>query len=199
MVVRFPAIPTLTIKATIDGSDELHVSYSGARWVHKMWSTPTDVSLNGVAWANPSVSYLTNAGATLFLPEQVPFHNATVLSSSGRGLLTIRPTENGLVINFADDILGAGNYEAVIGFPPGDSSNAALAVISSASISTVSAAGIPVQTIRGVNYELLFSTNLSSSVWQSTGSFIRGNGETMRLFDQLAPDGTVFYRIVSVP
>jgi hypothetical protein len=113
--------------------------------------------------------------------------------------VTVRPGEDGVIINFADDILGSGNYEAVIGFPPGESSNAALAVVSSASISAVPAAGIAVQTIRGVNYELQFSTNLSSNAWQSTGSFIRGNGETMRLFDPLAPVETMFYRVVSVP
>ncbi|HEY6227404.1 MAG TPA: hypothetical protein VI282_09820 [Verrucomicrobiae bacterium] len=199
-IIDFPDVPTLEVNADIDGSDELHISFAGARWIHKQWSWPTGVSLNGVAWNPVSMPSLTNAGATAFLPQPVRFANAVLVENSARDILTLRASEDGIILNFADNYLGADHYHALIAFPPDDvTNNAAIAVVSSAEISIGDAAGLNIATQPGVWYELEVTSSLQPATWQSTGAFIRGNGNVMTLFDPSQPDGTHFYRIVSRP
>ena len=199
-VIDFPDVPTLEVKADIDGSDELHISSAGARWIHKQWSWPTGVSLNGVAWDAASMPYLTNSGPTVFLSQPVKFANAVLVENSARDILTLRASEDGVILNFADNYVGADRYRALIAFPPdADSNNAAIAVIPSGEIAVGNAAGINIASERGIWYELEVTPSLAPADWQSTGSFIRGNGGVMTLFDPAQPDGTRFYRIVSRP
>jgi hypothetical protein len=199
-IIDFPDVPTLAIDANIDGSDELHISFAGAQWIHKQWSWPTGVSLNGAQWDPASAAFLTNAGPSVFLAEPVKFANAVLVESSARDLLTLRASEDGIILNFADNYVGGDLYHALIEFPPDDASNnAAIAVLPSGVISVGDAAGINIATERGVWYELEVATTLQSADWQSTGSFIRGNGGVMTLFDPSQPEGTRFYRIVSRP
>jgi hypothetical protein len=199
-IIDFPDVPTLEIDANIDGSDELHISFAGARWTHKYWSWPTGVSLNGVEWNPASASYLTNAGATVFLAQPVKFANAVLVENSARDILTLRSAEDGVILNFADNYVGGDRYHAIIAFPPDEiSNNAAIAVIPSGEISVGEAAGLNIASQRGVWYELEVTATLAPADWRPTGGFIRGNGAVMTLFDPSQPDGTRFYRIVSRP
>lgn len=199
-IIDFPEVPTLQIEANVDGSDELHISSAGARWIHKQWSWPTGVSLNGIAWDPAATSYLTNTAPTVFLPEPVKFANAVLVESSARDILTLRASEDGVILNFADNYVGADRYHAVIAFPSDDTSNnASITVVPSGQISVSDAAGLNIETVRGVWYELEVTPRLDPANWQSAGSFIRGNGGVMTLFDPSQPDATRFYRIVSRP
>lgn len=197
-VIVFPDVPTLEINADIDGSDELHISFAGAQWIHKQWGWPTKVSLNSVPWDPASEPYLTNAGPTVFINQPVRFANAVLVEDSARDILTLRASEDGIILNFADNYLGAERYHALIAFPPDEASNnTAIAVLPSGEISVGKATGLNITTQRGVWYELEVASSLQPSDWQATGSFIRGNGGVMTLFDPSQPDGTRFYRIVS--
>ncbi len=199
-LIDFPEVPTLEINANIDGSDELHISFAGARWIHKQWSWPTEVSLNGVLWDPASATYLTNLGPTIFMPQAVKFANAVLVETSARDLMTLRASEDGVILNFADNYVGADRYHALIAFPPDDAANnAGIAVLPSGGISVGNAAGLSIATQRGVWYELEVTSSLEPIDWQASGSFIRGNGSVMTLFDPSQPNGTRFYRIVSRP
>ena len=199
-VIDFPDVPTLQIDADIDGSDELHISFAGARWIHKQWGWPTGVSMNGIPWSPASAPYLTNTGPTVFMTQPVKFANAVLTENSARDILTLRASEDGIILNFADNYVGAGHYHALIAFPPDDASNnAAIAVLPSGEISVGNAAGLKIASERGIWYELEVASTLQPADWRSSGSFIRGNGGVMTLFDPSPPDGTRFYRIVSRP
>jgi hypothetical protein len=56
---------------------------------------------------------------------------------------------------------------------------------------------VSIATIRGAWYELESATTLSAPDWVATGAFVRGNGDTMTLFDPNQSQTTRFYRIVS--
>lgn len=198
VVITFPESYTLLVEAEIDGSDELQISFAGALWQHKHWGGPGSVRLNGVDWNARVTPYLANAGATTFLPAPVEFENAVVLEQSGRDLLAMRPGKDGLVIHFADDPVGAGNYRALIAFPPSEPVPApAIPFVTAAEIGMVDAAAIAVETVRGIWYELQAATDLAKNDWVSTGSFLRGNGGVMTLFDPRSSQAAKFYRVVS--
>jgi hypothetical protein len=198
LVITFPETPTLLIEADIDGSDEVHISYAGARWLHKQWSFPANVRLNGIAWNPASSSFLFNRGATTFLPEPVNFENAVVLEQSGRDLLTVRPVSDGVIINFADNFLGAGHFSALISFPENEPlPDNLIPIVTTAEMQLSTNAAISVNTVRGVWYELQSTDNLIAKNWTSTGAFVEGNGGTMTLFDPVRTESGKFYRIVS--
>src|SRR5262249_9122095 len=151
---------------------ELHISYSGARWFHKHWSFPTGVFLNGIAWDPSGAPFLTNATPTLFLEQPVHFENAALLSSTGRDFVALRASPDGIILNFADNPMGADHYEATVALPAGPQPpEASLAVVSGASILPVAASGVAVQTVRGVWYELERTSSLTPPDWRGTGSF----------------------------
>jgi hypothetical protein len=197
LVITFPETPTLLVEADIDGSDELHISYAGARWLHKQWSFPANVRLNGIPWNPAANPFLLNHGATTFLPESVSFENAVVLEQSARDLLTVRPVSDGLIINFADGFLGAAPFSALIAFPENESlPNNLIPVVTAAQIQMTTNAAISIQTVRGVWYELQSTENLTAN-WIATGAYLQGNGTPMTLFDPVSTPSTKFYRIVS--
>ena len=197
-MITFPSAPTLLIEAEVDGSDELHVSYAGARWVHKHWGFPAFVKLNGVEWNPAVIPFLLNDGESTFLPEPVRFENAGVLEVAGRDLMTVRTVADGLIVNFADNPVGAGSYAALISFPAAEALPAGLIpVVTSAELQTMNNAAISIKTVRGAWYELEFTENLGANAWSSTGAFVRGNGSVMTLFDPLGASAARFYRVIA--
>lgn len=198
LLISFPAGPTLLLEADIDGSDELHISYAGARWVHKYWSSPTNVRLNGVQWNPTATPFLLNDGATTFLPDPVDFTGAAILEQSGRDLLTARSVGDGLIINFADNPVGGDRYSALISFPAKDSlPNNLIPVVATTAIEVKNAAAISINTVRGVRYELQSLGELNPTNWKSTGAFLEGNGDPMIIWDPMPSSTTKFYRVVS--
>ena len=128
----------------------------------------------------------------------VHFENAVVVSSTARDLMTLRSADEGLILNFADNPVGPGRYEAVVAFPPGDSKpNASITVVSSLSLALQTVPSIEANTVAGVWYKLQSANTLTKNDWISTGSFVRGNGGKMKLFDPSAQSSTRYYRVVS--
>jgi hypothetical protein len=96
----------LKISACIDGSDRLTITHAGAKWEHLSWGQATDVSLN-------------NEGKTQFLPSDVDFSTAKIVSRSGRDLVTAQGKDDKLIVYFGDTQAGGDRYEIDISF--GDS------------------------------------------------------------------------------
>jgi hypothetical protein len=106
----------LQISGKIDGSEEIHIDQQGASWVHKHWSQPTGVRINGVEW-NPALSSrLLNEGPFRFLPQPVDFLSAKVLLAKGRDVCAMVPTKDGVIVFLADSPNGASDYEMTIAF-----------------------------------------------------------------------------------
>lgn len=114
-----PVIPvpvrtvTLTLKATIDGSDFVAINASGATWTHRTWSWPSDVTLNGVPWNPEAQSVLDSTGALAFLKD-VDFSTASVVGRSGRDTVAMEKTNDGISVYFADPDNGSDSYEITI-------------------------------------------------------------------------------------
>lgn len=196
--VRFPPIPELRVRAEIDGSDALHVSRYGARWFHKEWGWPTNVTLNGMLWAPKTNNYLANEGPTAFMPSDVDFCRAVVVTNVGRDLCVVATSEDGLIIHFADNPNGRSPYEVLVQFPPGATNVLSRPAISSTNaIAFTEAAAITFDTTAGQLYELQFTHDLVSSNWVSAGAFLRGDGNVMSFYDPAGLSTSKIYRVVS--
>lgn len=111
-----PRVAALHIRAEIDGSDELHISRDGARWVHKHWDWPRQVILNGVVWNPRENAVLPNAGRSAFLNLPVDLSTSRLIVREARDLAVLAPGEDNeeIVIHFADNPVGAGVYDLTV-------------------------------------------------------------------------------------
>lgn len=107
---------TLKIAAEIDGSDCLRITATQAMWDHKRWGGPTSVSLNEVPWSVQRTNVLQNAGTNQFLPSEVDFSTARIISRKGRDLATMWAEADVLWVWFADNPNGSDYYELEIAF-----------------------------------------------------------------------------------
>lgn len=107
---------TLKVRARIDGSDVLRITQREAKWEHKQWAWPTDISLNGIRWNAKEQPTLANEEKTPFLPQTVDFSTARVTKKKGRDLAELVYDDNGITIYFADNPNGADDYELEISF-----------------------------------------------------------------------------------
>jgi hypothetical protein len=106
----------IKISALIDGSDRLTITHTGAKWEHLSWDRPTEASLNNVEWPLKKLSEIKNEGETQFLPPDVDFSTAKIISRSGRDLVTARGKDDKLIVYFGDSPSGADLYEIDISF-----------------------------------------------------------------------------------
>jgi clan AA aspartic protease (TIGR02281 family) len=106
----------LEIKAEIDGSDTVTVTPAGLAWSHKDWQWPSAVQVNGLDWNPKKETILPSNGPLAFL-RQVDFSAAKLLDQSGRGSITMKPTDAGLEIHFVDGPNGASEYGIQISLP----------------------------------------------------------------------------------
>jgi hypothetical protein len=107
----------LEIKAVIDGSDTVVVTPAGLAWSHKDWQWPSAVQVNGLDWNPKTDAILPSTGPLAFL-RQVDFSAAKVLDQSGRGGISMKPTDAGLEIHFVDGANGASVYLIQVSLPP---------------------------------------------------------------------------------
>jgi hypothetical protein len=111
-VVRTATNPAkLDVVAAIEGSDVLTINQAGARWRQVDGGPPSDVTVNGKPMdpsANLGLSELGLAGVDL--------SSAAVLSRSGRDIVAMEKTGQGLDIYFADTPGGSDRYEIQISF-----------------------------------------------------------------------------------
>jgi hypothetical protein len=104
--------PTLRIRATIDGSDELRLTRKAATWKHLTWGWPTIITLNGIPMDPHAM--LANAGTTAFLKAEPNWASAVIAKTSGRGAVDLYRDGDSLVITFNDAEAGAGEYDLEI-------------------------------------------------------------------------------------
>jgi hypothetical protein len=115
----------LKISATIDGSDRLVINSAGAEWEHKFYGWPTNVVLNGVNWSLAKSPKLANQGATQFLPVNVDFSTARVVSRHGRDLVAVESLPDAIIVYFGDNPNGSADYDVDIAFEPSLDTSAA--------------------------------------------------------------------------
>ena len=108
---------TLHVTATIDGSDKVTITPSGAAWTHQFWGQPSNVTLNGVQWDPSAAPALPNSGTTQFLPAGVSMQNVTMQQNAGRDVAGLDTRGNQVDLYFADNPLGAGPYDVTLMFP----------------------------------------------------------------------------------
>jgi len=111
----FPA-SSLRVIAVIDGTDELHISPSGAKWVHKGWSFPTDVRINGQAWNPHAKDSWTPPSGEGILRRDLDLAGVVLHTLRGRGTVKLGRDSSGLVITFDDPENGADTYEVALDF-----------------------------------------------------------------------------------
>jgi hypothetical protein len=114
-IVNLPSVH-LKIRALIDGSDRLTITHAGAKWEHLEWDPATAIAINDIDWSLDESSELKNEGATRFLPPDVDFSTAKIVSRSGRDLVTARGQDDKLVVYFGDTLSGSDHYEIEISF-----------------------------------------------------------------------------------
>jgi hypothetical protein len=127
---KVPTAQTLLhVQGTIDGSDRVVIRDTGATLQHFFWDLPT-FTLNGVPWNAAAQSTMPNSGATQFLPNAVDFSTATFVKNSGRDLASFEVFDDRVELIFADNPLGAGNYDVTLSFssPVPEPTSLALAV-----------------------------------------------------------------------
>jgi hypothetical protein len=99
----------LDIKATIDGGDLLKITPKGANWIHNQYALPTDISVNGVSWDPGLQPNLHKTGL-----EDVDFSTARVVWRSGRDVVAMENTPDGITVYFNDTPPSAAPYEIKI-------------------------------------------------------------------------------------
>jgi hypothetical protein len=104
----------LHVHATIDGTDELSITNTQARWRHLEWNWPSNVRLNNISM-DPHVT-LANSGSTSFLDPLAKLQSAAILKKSGRGSIDMVLRDGMLVIRFDDPQPGSADYDLDVEF-----------------------------------------------------------------------------------
>jgi hypothetical protein len=115
-MARLPADPPeklLKLTATVDGSGRIIFNGDSARYEHKFWSPPWNVTFDGEAWTDLSQ---TPAGWNN-LSRQLDLPRAHIVSRSGRDVIALEPTAEGFDLYLNDTPNGADNYEVTIAIP----------------------------------------------------------------------------------
>ncbi len=106
-------------KGSIDGSDRILITHSGAFWEHINWGWPGEaVTINGSQWNPREKNYLTANGTAAFLPETYSLENVSLEVIAGRDVVALEKTNNALMVYLNDTHVGAAPYEFKIHFHP---------------------------------------------------------------------------------
>src|SRR5262249_5653245 len=79
-----PGAGELTIKAVIDGRDELRVTRQGCEWTHHEWGWPANVTLNGQAWNPQEQPQFKFDDPARFLPADAKFTHPELIVKKAR-------------------------------------------------------------------------------------------------------------------
>jgi hypothetical protein len=104
----------LKVQAYIDGSDQLHITASGAQWAHRHWQWPGEVRINDVPWFPSTNATLSGS----FLPANINFATARVIDRKGRDMVAAEASADAVVVHFADNPAGAADYAITLQFGP---------------------------------------------------------------------------------
>ena len=106
-------------KGSIDGSDRILITHSGAFWEHINWGWPGEaVTINDSQWNPREKNYLTTTGTAAFLPEKYSLENVRLEVIAGRDVVALEKTNNALMVYLNDSHVGAAPYEFKIHFHP---------------------------------------------------------------------------------
>ena len=109
-------VATLKLAGRIDGSDCIKFTATEATWEHRLYSYPSNVTLDGVAWNPQMESVRKNEGTNQFLPSGIDFSTAKIVSRKGRDLSTMWVDKNAMSVQFADNPNGSDDYEIEVSF-----------------------------------------------------------------------------------
>jgi hypothetical protein len=126
--LRYATIPSLVsspmeavfhFKGTVDGSDRILISRDGALWNHVHWGWPDGpVAINGAQWNPREKNYLTTVGTNVFLPEPFSLDSPALEIVTGRDVVAMERSHDGLIVYVNDTPSGPADYEFTIRFHP---------------------------------------------------------------------------------
>jgi hypothetical protein len=104
---------TITISATVDGSERFIFTTNDVRNEHGQWQPPRNVMFNEEPWIdlNQSPPGWAELAAQLDLPR------GNIIGRTGRDIITLETTAEGFDVYFADTQMGAGKYAVTISIP----------------------------------------------------------------------------------
>jgi hypothetical protein len=109
----------LRLTATVDGSGRIIINGDSARYEHKFWTPPWNVTFDGEAWAD--LSQTPSGWSTL--SRQLDLPRARIVSRSGRDVIALEPTAEGFDLFLNDTPNGADDYSVIITIPFRDGIN----------------------------------------------------------------------------
>ncbi len=110
---RQPEVKLLRFFASVDGSGRMIFTPESARYEHKHWTPPWNVTLNGEAWTQLDQ---TPAGWAA-LASQLDLPRARIVERTGRDVIALEPTAAGFDLYLSDTPNGAADYSATIAIP----------------------------------------------------------------------------------
>jgi hypothetical protein len=108
-----PREQVLKLAATVDGSGRIIFNGDSARYEHKFWTPPWNVTFDGEAWTDLNQ---TPAGWSE-LSRQLDLAHARIVSRSGRDVIALEPTAEGFDLYLNDTPNGAADYSVTIAIP----------------------------------------------------------------------------------
>lgn len=106
-------VKLLHVSATVDGSGVIIFTSQDARYEHKNWGPPTNVTINGKAWRDLN---RTPAGWRDFT-KGLDLSHAWIVKREGRDVIALETTTNGCNLYLVDSPNGAADYSATIAIP----------------------------------------------------------------------------------
>jgi len=103
----------LKLTATVDGSGRIIFNGDSARYEHKFWTPPWNVTFDGEAWTDLNQ---TPTGWSE-LSRQLDLPRAHIVSRSGRDVIALEPTAEGFDLYLNDTPNGADDYTVTIAIP----------------------------------------------------------------------------------
>lgn len=108
-----PEDKLLKFTGTVDGSGRIIFTPDSARYEHKFWTPPWNVTLNGVAWSDLDQ----NPPGWTDLRGELDLQRAHITERTGRDVIALEPTADGFDLYLSDTPNGADNYTATIAIP----------------------------------------------------------------------------------
>jgi hypothetical protein len=104
---------TITLSATIDGSDRFVFTRDHVWNDHGKWDLPKKVLFNGAPWEDLSQA----PPGWPELAEALDLRKAAIVTRDGRDFVSLERTAEGFDIYFADTLMGSGQYMVTISIP----------------------------------------------------------------------------------
>jgi hypothetical protein len=104
---------TVTLSATIDGSDRFIFTHDTVWNEHGRWQPPQKVLFNGEPWEDLSQA----PPGWPELARDLDLRRAGLLTREGRDMVALEVTAEGFDLLFADTQMGAATYSATISIP----------------------------------------------------------------------------------